>query len=197
MCDLAPKNDKALFRAARALYGLRQYGKCHDRLLEMRTLYPASASAKKDLERCEMRLREQSGEYDFESMLDEAVRKSPTPDMDCASYLGPVEVRQCAIKSHGRGLFTTKAVEAGELLLVEKGFSAAFPDHDDTDTPYDASIGVRSKKSLQELQAELTASTYLKLRRNPSLIKAFASLYPGPDAKEEIDPKLGHGLADE
>lgn len=46
-------------------------------------------------------------------MLSEA--QSPNPDMDCATYIGPIEVRPCAIKSDGRGLF----IETRTRRLVE------------------------------------------------------------------------------
>ncbi|KAL9103364.1 MAG: hypothetical protein Q9163_001576 [Psora crenata] len=182
--SLSPQNEKAIFRASRALYGLRRYEECLARLAELTALYPANLDARRDLDRCKLRLREKTGGHDFAAMLDEAVHKSPAPDMDRASYIGPVEVRQCAIRAHGRGLFTTKAVKIGELLLVEKAFSVAFPDSDDIEAPYDAVTGVRSSKPLQELGAELATLTLIKLRRNPSVMKDFASLYPGPDAQE-------------
>ena len=38
-----------------------------------------------------------------------------------------------------------------------------------------------------KLRAELAANIFVKLVRNPSLATAFADLYPGPDADEEID----------
>ena len=185
------QNEKALFRAARALYGLRRYEECRARLTQVIVLYPANLQARKDLDRCNIRLREQQGEYDYGAMLDEAVRKSPAPDMDRGSYIGSVEVRLCAIESRGRGLFTTKDVKAGELLLVEKAFTVAFQDEDDPNAPYEPSTGLRSSKPLARLRAELTTTTFAKLHRNPSALKAFASLYPGSDAEEELTLNLG------
>ena len=154
-----------------------------------------------DLKRCEQRLKEEKGVFDFGAMLDEAVRKSPGPDMDRASYVGPVEVRQCVVKSHGKGLFSTKDVKAGELLVVEKAFAAVFPKRKNNEerrkAEYDPVTGIRSSKSLMEMRAELGTSTYLKLHRNPSLMSGFAGLYPGPEADEEIDSKLGHAVVDD
>ena len=195
--NLSSSNEKALFRAARALYGLRRYEESKARLLRLTELYPNNQDAVKDTKRCKNRLLEQSGIYDFGDMLDEAIQKSPAPDMDRAAYDGSVEVRQCVIKSHGRGLFTTRPVQAGDLLLVEKAFSVAFPEDDGQDAPYDAFTGVRSNKSLKELHAELASSTFIRLHKNPSVMKEFAKLFPGPDAKEEIDPNLGHAFIDE
>ena len=182
-------NEKALFRAARASYCLGCFTKCRSYLAELEELHPGNQAAAKDIERCELRSREQAGDFDFASMLDEAVTKQPSPRMDRAVYIGPIEVCQCAIESHGRGLFTTKAVKAGQLLLCEKAFATAFaPDartaveiNDPKDTDADGSDW-RLK-----LRAELAANTFVKLIRNPSVVSAFADLYPGPDADEEID----------
>ncbi len=43
--------------------------------------------------------------------------------VDCATYSGPVEVRE-SLPGRGRGLFTTRKVTAGELLC-EKAFEYA------------------------------------------------------------------------
>ena len=198
MLELSPSNEKALFRSARAFYGLRQFGEAAAQLTQLSELYPSNIAAAQDLKRCEQRLKEESGVFDFGAMLDEAMRKSLSPDMDRASYIGPVEVRQCSIKSHGKGLFAAKDLRPGELLLVEKAFTAVFPENDDpAKARYDPVTGIRSSKTLMEMRAELGTSTYLKLHKNPSLMKDFAGLYPGPDAHEDIDPKLGHAVADD
>lgn len=197
--EISPGNEKGLFRAARALYGLQLYQESQAKLNKMIALYPRNEAAQKDLQRCQARLREESGRYDFGAMLDEAVAKSPASDMDRASYKGPIEVRQCAIESHGRGLFSTRAIQAGDLLLVEKAFSTAFTDRVDGDnkTSYDPATGLKSSKTMWQLQAELATTIFIKLHRNPSLTLAFADLYPGPDFVEEIDEKTGHAFVDE
>ena len=182
--------EKALFRAARASYSLGYFARCHSFLAELRILYPGNKAAIKDIARCEHRLREQEGDFDFTSMLDEAVVKQPSPRLDRATYIGPVEVRKCAIQSHGRGLFTTKAVKAGELLLCEKAFATAFASVNSTVTaeinlPKDPQPA--GSKWRQKLRAELALTTFYKLSRNPSLVSVFADLYPGPNADEVID----------
>ena len=183
-------SEKALFRAARASYSLECFARCHSFLIELQVLYPRNRAAIKDIERCEVRIREQAGEFDFASMLAEAVIKQPSPRLDRAGYIGPIEVRKCAIESHGRGLFTTKAVKAGELLLCEKAFATAFSSNDsaaiaETSLPKDAKPDDSNWKL--KLRSELALTTFYKLTRNPSVVSAFANLYPGPDADEEIN----------
>lgn len=185
-----PTNEKGCFRAARASYGLGYFVRCRSYLAELEKLYPGNKAAIKEIERCELRSREQAGEFDFASMLDEALAKQPSPHLDRAAYIGPLEVRRCVIESHGRGLFTTKAVKAGELLLCEKAFAAAFPPNiSKVAAKMNHPEDTRSEESKWrlKLRAELAANTFVKLIRNPSGVSAFAELYPGPDADEEID----------
>ena len=189
--EMDTTNEKALFRAARASYGLGCFAKSRSHLAKLVELYPGNTAATRDIERCELRFREQAGEFDFASMLEEAVAKQPSPRMDRAAYIGPLEVRQCTIESHGRGLFTTKAVKAGELLLCEKAFATAFAPSDSQVAPeINPSKEAKSDDSKWrlKLRAELAGDTFVKLCRNPSVVSAFADLYPGPDADEEMDP---------
>lgn len=190
MLEIDPTSEKALFRAARASYGLGNFSRSRSYLAELQDLYPGNKAAAKDIERCEIRTREVAGDFDFASMLNEAVTKQPSPHLDRAAYIGPMEVRKCAIESHGRGLFTTKAVKAGELLLCEKAFVTAFaPDESQATTEIDQTKESDADGSewRLKLRAELAANTLVKLFRNPSVVSVFADLLPGPDADEEID----------
>ncbi|KAL2057404.1 hypothetical protein ABVK25_002457 [Lepraria finkii] len=156
-------NERGLSLTARALYGLGRFQKCRDCLTKMINLYPGNKDAL--LSRCDKRQREENGHYEWASMLSEA--QSPNPDMDRATYIGPIEVRPCAIKSDGRGLFTAKDVEAGELLLYEKAFSTVF-----------------AKEESSELEGDDKDEETLALRaklatiRNPSLQGGFGEPFP-------------------
>ena len=188
--EMDTTSEKALFRAARASYSLGSFARCRSFLTELQALYPRNKAAINDIKRCELRIREQAGDFDFASMVAEAVIKQPSPRLDRAGYVGPIEVRKCAIESHGRGLFTTKAVKAGELLLCEKAFAAAFASNDSaaiaqSSLSKDANPDGSNWKL--KLRSELALTTFYKLTRNPSVVSAFADLYPGPDADEEID----------
>ena len=230
--EMDMKCEKALFRAARASYNLGSFAKCRSYLAELTSLYPANKAAVKDIEQCELRIQEQAGRFDFVSMLEEAVIKQPSPRLDRAPYIGPIQVRQCAIESHGRGLFTTRTVKPGELLLCEKAFATAFaPDvaPAETDTPKgnqpagtdslkekqpagtdslkgDHRAGTDSPEENQadnglkwrlKLRAELATTTFIKLIRNPSVVSAFAGLYPGPDSDEDLDEDTNLPAVDE
>ena len=188
--EMDTTSEKALFRAARASYSLGCFARCRSFLTELQLLYPRNKAAIKELERCEVRIREQAGDFDFASMLAEAVIKQPSPRLDRAGYVGPIEVRKCAIESHGRGLFTTKAVKAGDLLLCEKAFAAAFASNDSAaiaETSPSKDVKPDESNWKLKLRSELALTTFYKLIRNPSVVSAFADLYPGPDADEKID----------
>ena len=76
--------------------------------------------------RASARLVEQeNGRYEFRKMMLEAKKRQP-PRLDRGTYIGPVTVKQT--QSHGRGLFTTETVKAGDLLFCEKAFAHAFHD---------------------------------------------------------------------
>ena len=55
-----------------------------------------------------------------------------------------------------------------------------------TDSPQENQADDGLKWRLK-LRAELATTTFIRLIRNPSVVSAFAGLYPGPDADEELD----------
>ena len=193
--------EKAFFRAARALYGLQRWKESMEYLKKLLSINPNNTAARQDVASCKCRLREEVGEYDFKSMLEEAVAKVPSPDMDRATYVGPIEVRDCEIKLHGRGLFTTRAVAAGELLLCEKAFAVVFADaNKSVEASKEKETGATEEGILRlstARRAELVSNTLVKLHRNPSLQPTFADLYPGPDCADEQDEGTRLPLIDE
>lgn len=72
------------------------------------------------LERAQIRsLEQKSSVYNFKQ-LQANVNKLWPPYLDHTTYIRPVEIIRTKFK--GRGLFFTKAVKAGDLLLCEKTF---------------------------------------------------------------------------
>ena len=144
--------------------------------------FPHNSEASVALDRAQSRSREQkTGLYDFKQLQAKAKKLRP-PHLDHASYIGPVEVRQT--ESSGRGLFVTKAVKAGDLLLCEKAFSLAHAAEDAGDWNENSSkisllVNAETKKGSMGAQADLIKLIVQKLYRNPSVAPAFVTLYHG------------------
>lgn len=109
------------------------------------------------------------------------------------SYVGSVEVK----KSEGRGLglFTTKNVKAGELLVCEKAFSYAY-EGENTKILEDFSwipaiANILTNRITSGTKVSLLEETVQKLRRNLSLLPCITDLYhgsyvPAEKSKEDI-----------
>ena len=148
------------------------------------------------LKLCTRRIVEQEqGIYDWDGMWKEA-RRGIT-DSDHADYMGPIEVRSCQDSKCGRGLFVTKNVEPGELLLVEKAFSAAFAKERGTpDLPAtEDGEEERAREEEKALHTELTKQTIIKFVWNHSLQRAFLGLYCGPNTDKEADEAIQNRIA--
>ena len=139
--------------------------------------------------RTEKRLSEQEkGDYDFKTMY-KAAEGAP-PYLDNATHTGPVAIK--SFEGRGRGLFTTRAVVAGELLLCEKAFSYCFASREEEAGPSKTSILINTQTGRVTMgtQAQLITATAQKMSRNPSLMPCFTTLHHGdykPFIKTEVD----------
>ncbi|TDZ68121.1 SET and MYND domain-containing protein 4 [Colletotrichum trifolii] len=182
--------EKGLFREAKACYGLEQFSLCLEKLQQVVDLNPNNQDAKTEIKRVTRRIREQmAGQYMWKQMHEQA---SMTPPLiDCATFSAPVEVRPSL--GRGNGLFTTKAVKAGDLLFCEKAFAYSYAAEDDA-------VSRRNIKMLMNLgtkrmtvggQASLIAMIVQKLHHNPQLASRFTELHHGeyhsaePSSSEE------------
>ncbi|OTA56268.1 SET domain-containing protein [Hypoxylon sp. EC38] len=187
--------EKSLFRVAKALYALGKYSLCLEKLGVLLQFFPKNSVAGIEIERVKQRLREEeSGSYQFANMHEQA--KATPPFIDCATYVGSVAVRDSP--GRGKGLFTTKPVKAGELLLCEKAFAYRYAEKDNP-------IGKRNMNMLTDLndgfvceggQPNLITQVVQKIYHNPSQSEIFTSLHHGdyePVAVSEVD---GHPVVD-
>ena len=104
--------------------------------------------------------------------------KPRAPQSDISTYIGPVTVKKS--ETRGRGLFTTKEVKAGDLLLCEKAFLYAFRDHRVIEHP-DMTIMTNVVTGVMTMgaQADLIEMVVRKLHQNPSLIPTITDLHRG------------------
>jgi hypothetical protein len=167
-----------LFRAAEALYFLRRFKDSIGVLEILRANFPDSQQALTVLERARNRhMEEISGAYNFKLLQREAKKLRP-PYLDHATYIGPVEVRNTTGK--GRGLFVTRAVRAGDLLLCEKAFSHAYvPESGDLNSKTTLLLNVDTERGFMGGQADLIRAIAQKLYCNPSVAPVFTALHHG------------------
>ncbi|KAK1535380.1 hypothetical protein CPAR01_08922 [Colletotrichum paranaense] len=181
--------EKGLFREAKAHYALEQFSLCAEKLRQVVILNPENRDAGKELERTMCRIREQDqGIYQWKHMHNQA--KATPPTIDCATYTGPVEVRQSP--GRGRGLFTTKPVKAGELLLCEKAFAYSYAGDDDTVSRQNIKILMSwdTKRMTMGGQADLLSGLVQKLHHNPQTASRFFDLYRGKYRLDETAEQI-------
>ncbi|KAI1130113.1 hypothetical protein F5Y10DRAFT_276360 [Nemania abortiva] len=186
---------QGLFREARALYQLERFTESVEKWHMFIKLHPQNTAAQKALEKCEERVKElRTGEYDFGSMYEQA-RRTP-PIIDCATYKGPVVVREAP--GRGNGLFTTQPVKAGDLLFCEKAFAYCFAGNDH-------SIGRRNMGTTLHLdinevrrggRAHLLTDIVQKLYHSPQAAKAFRTLCHGDYTSVTITEIEGQPVVD-
>lgn len=187
-------SEKALYRAAQALYALGRFAECHEILTRLRGSHPNNGDATVQLRRVTQRLEEQkSGTYNFENIHQQACKLRP-PHLDHATFLGPVTVKRS--KGRGRGLFTTRAVKAGDLMLCEKAFAHCYATAESESTVGGSGIGVlinlQTNRMTLGTQTDLITKVVQKLRRNPSFMPEVTALHHGtysPVSVGEVDGK--------
>ncbi|TLD28644.1 hypothetical protein PspLS_03954 [Pyricularia sp. CBS 133598] len=104
-------SEKGLFRQARALYELQKYDLCLETLEKLTKAFPDTKAARPEILKVKEHLDEQkTGRYDIRSMY--AQVKLTPPVIDCATFVGPVEVPRSLqspdLKSRGLESFSTE-----------------------------------------------------------------------------------------
>ena len=121
-----PNHLKAVLLKARALYRLRKFGEAQSLCHGLIALEPTSRDGKNILESATKRIQETiSGEFDFKRMELEA-KTHKHPRLDYADFVGPIKIRQSYPSSKGRGLFATRDIDYGELVICEKDFMTGY-----------------------------------------------------------------------
>ncbi|KAF6832358.1 TPR domain-containing protein [Colletotrichum plurivorum] len=110
---------RAYFIAARAAYELTHLQTSKQHFESALSLKPPSANVQKEYERCLARLEDEKGAYDFPAMARDVTKKNI--HIDRASFLSRTEIRDSP--HHGRGLFATEDIKAGEIVFAEKATS--------------------------------------------------------------------------
>ena len=178
-----------MFRASEALYHLGRFAECCQVLGQLCTTYPANSEAILSLARTRRRLAEQcDGNIDIASLQTLAEKLDP-PCIDHATYLGPIEIRDT--DNYGRGVFVTRAIEAGELLICEKAFSYAYVSdrHGRGNAGTKVLMNPETGRGFLGGQADLLQMSVQKLFKCPSIAPSFTNLYHG-----SFVPVKAHGV---
>ncbi|KAG8897734.1 hypothetical protein FRC00_003862 [Tulasnella sp. 408] len=117
---LGSLKPKALYRAARALYGMGRWNEAERKFAETAAEYPAQATdCQSWIERCKDRNSEATdGEYDWVAAFRTA--QEPGCRMDLADFTGPVKAASLPSRGGGRGIVAKRNITFGELLVVER-----------------------------------------------------------------------------
>ena len=106
--------------------------------------------------------------------------------LDTATYEDLVTIKMT--EGRGRGLFTTRGVAAGDLLLCEKPFSYSYCENAST-------ISLWSTSALKRAVADLVTLVH-QLLRNPSQIPSVMSLHHGTYEPIKEDTVEGTPIVD-
>ncbi|KAL2139671.1 hypothetical protein VTI28DRAFT_4871 [Corynascus sepedonium] len=130
----AELNAKCYFRAGTAAYNLGRFADARAHFERQLSLMPQDKGATANRTRCDVRLREQRGEggegrggHDFAKIRAGLVRSGAQrgaaggAGVDAASWAGHTEVKESK-PGMGRGLFATRPIKAGDVVLCEKAF---------------------------------------------------------------------------
>ncbi|USW58215.1 Putative SET domain, tetratricopeptide-like helical domain superfamily [Septoria linicola] len=164
-------DSKANFRAGSAAYALGQFEEAQKLFEAALKLAPEDKEAKIYLRNIETRLSEQStGQYDLAKIRS---RISPAKSrVDAATFTANTVFRDSPIG--GRGLFTTRDIKAGEIVLCEKAFCVVWSHEAEawSAMTYDA----RDDK-IRVFPAGMTKVLVQKLLNNPSQISKVMDLF--------------------
>ncbi|OLN83404.1 putative protein lysine methyltransferase SET5 [Colletotrichum chlorophyti] len=110
---------KAYSIAAKAAYELTDFQASKQYFESALELKPGATNIQKEYERCLARLEEEKGNYDLVAMSLDVTPKNI--HIGRASFLSRTEVRESP--HHGRGMFATEDIKAGEMIFAEKATS--------------------------------------------------------------------------
>ncbi|GKT89204.1 TPR domain-containing protein (tetratricopeptide) [Colletotrichum tofieldiae] len=180
-------DSKAYFRAGSGAYNLGQYQEAKEYFELAKKLAPEEKGAIIYLRKVEMRIREQvKGDYDLQKIRANLSRASPRAD--AASFTSKTEVKDST--GRGRGLFASRDIAAGEVVMVEKAFCVVWGHESEvlTAMTYD----VRDDR-IRVAPVGLTKAITQKLLRNPSQIERVMDLYGDYQGKGKAAVKTQEG----
>jgi tetratricopeptide (TPR) repeat protein len=179
LTDLEDRNhkeldSKAYSRAGSAAYNLGEFQEAKSFFEEQQKLSPSDKGATTNLRRTELRLREQAtGVYDFKKIKARLLMAHPShPRVDATSFTHNAKIGESS--GRGRGLFATRDMGSGEIILCEKAFCVVWGHEDEalTAMTYDG-----RDDRIRVVPAGLCKAIVQKLLNNPSQGNKVMDLY--------------------
>jgi hypothetical protein len=168
-------DGKAYLRAGTAAYQSGDFQEAKHLFEEQQRLLPGEKEAAARIRKTEQRLKErETGCYDFKKLKASLLLSSSRHGarVDAASFTRNVEIKPSPGK--GRGLFATRGMEAGEVIMAEKSFCIVWANEEEalTSMTYD----FRDDR-IRVFPAGLCKAVVRRLIDNPSQVSKFLDLY--------------------
>jgi tetratricopeptide (TPR) repeat protein len=169
-------DGKAYLRAGIAAYQSGDFQEAKHLFEEQQRLLPGEKEATAKIRKIEQRLRErETGCYDFKKLKASLLLPSASRHgtrVDAASFTRNVEIKSSPGK--GRGLFATRGLEVGEVIMAEKSFCIVWANEEEalTSMTYD----FRDDR-IRVFPAGLCKAVVRRLIDNPSQVSKFLDLY--------------------
>ncbi|KAH7154209.1 hypothetical protein DER46DRAFT_628108 [Fusarium sp. MPI-SDFR-AT-0072] len=190
---LTTSTEESLLLQARAIYHLGKFEECLQKLRALTKVFPKSVPAWSLKLYIDKRLKEQNdGAYAFDNMLIDA--QETTPLIGCATFSSLVEIR--VVPGRGKGLFLTKDVYAGDLILCETAFLYYFMDDEKSNETYPILLNMSSKELTSGGSVHLWPQVTQKLFHNPEHIFTIQELFHGDHKKLQITECDGSPVVD-
>lgn len=185
-------DSKACFRAGGAAYSLGDFQAAKRFFEEQQKLTPADKDGRVFLKKIALRLREQeNGVHDFAKIrlgLSQA-----RPRVDAATFIGKTTIKTSPGK--GRGLYATRNITVGELVMCEKAFCIVYGHEQEAMTAM--TYDLRDDK-IRVSPVGLSKAIVQKLLNNPSQTTRVMDLYSDykGDGRNSFKDESGNAVVD-
>jgi tetratricopeptide (TPR) repeat protein len=170
--ELKALDGKAYHRAGLAAHAQGEFLKARRYFEQQEILQPDDQQPKLHLRNVNARLQEETnGTYDMSKIVGNLSKTGGRPGT--ASYYGPTEIKNSP--GAGRGLFATRDVEPGDIILCEKAFCVAWSHEAETFTAL--ACDLREDAAIKVFPAGLHKAVVRKLLNNPSQVEKVLGLY--------------------
>ncbi|GAA6024401.1 hypothetical protein JCM11491_003539 [Sporobolomyces phaffii] len=181
--------EKATLRRSRAFEGLRQFTRALESYEELLANFPDSAEARAGVARVRKLLRQsKTGEFEWLELNRAVNTLDSRRDFIVGDFVGTIEVKSDAARGGGRGIFATKDIKPGDLLLVETSFATGRTKNDKKRLVM--AFDLRDHSVVDQQRLDLYEKVVAKALDDPSSLTALYGLYGGESFPPSSTPTL-------